>query len=44
MVKMNYVRAVVDVHGGASPSNYYGSLIPTTGNDNIFETRFQIAF
>ncbi|MGA2026162.1 MAG: porin [Syntrophobacteraceae bacterium] len=46
MVKMNYVRAVVDAHnvGSSSLSNYNGSLIPTTGNDNIFETRFQIAF
>jgi phosphate-selective porin OprO/OprP len=45
MVKMNYVHALVDAHshGVGSNANYYGSL-PTNGTDNIFETRFQIAF
>jgi phosphate-selective porin OprO/OprP len=38
MVKFNYVYAHVDAH-----SQPYGDLL-TSGNDNIFETRFQIAF
>jgi phosphate-selective porin OprO/OprP len=45
MVKMNYVHAMVDAHsqGNSSTANFYG-LMPTSGTDNIFETRFQIAF
>ncbi|MGA2735097.1 MAG: porin [Syntrophobacteraceae bacterium] len=44
MVKMNFVHAMVDAHSqGNSTANYYG-LMPTSGTDNIFETRFQIAF
>jgi phosphate-selective porin OprO/OprP len=44
MVKMNYVHAMVDAHSqGGNGANYYG-LMPTSGTDNIFETRFQIAF
>ena len=45
MVKMNYVRAEVDSHntltGGANAG--YG-LLPILSSDNIFETRFQLAF
>jgi len=45
MVKMNYVRAEVDSHntltGGANAG--YG-LLPALSSDNIFETRFQVAF
>ena len=38
MVKMNYIYAHVNAH-----SDGYGDLL-SNGNDNIFETRFQIAF
>jgi phosphate-selective porin OprO/OprP len=49
MVKMDFVHACADVHTGTgnigtNPANYYGGLIPVSGSDNIFETRFQIAF
>ncbi|MGD0398948.1 MAG: porin [Syntrophobacteraceae bacterium] len=43
MVKMDYVYATVGAHSGGLPNNYYGNLI-SSGTDNIFETRFQIAF
>jgi hypothetical protein len=40
---MDYVYATVGAHSGGLPNNYYGNLI-SSGTDNIFETRFQIAF
>jgi phosphate-selective porin OprO/OprP len=44
MVKMDYVHATVDSHlAPAGTNNSYGTL-GANGSDNIFETRFQIAF
>jgi len=44
MVKMDYVHVEIGAHPtGVGNSNYYGNM-PTSGSDDILETRFQIAF
>ena len=45
MVKFNYIYATVSAHA-AEKNTLVSSptALPTGGNDNIFETRFQIAF
>jgi phosphate-selective porin OprO/OprP len=44
MVKMDYVHVEIGAHStGVGTNNYYGNM-PTSGSDDIVETRFQIAF
>jgi phosphate-selective porin OprO/OprP len=45
MVKMDYVHAAVGSHNSvAAGANTSYGLLPVASSDNIFETRFQIAF
>jgi phosphate-selective porin OprO/OprP len=45
MVKMNFVRAEVDSHNTLTTGANAGyGLLPQASSDNIFETRFQVAF
>jgi phosphate-selective porin OprO/OprP len=43
MVKVNWVHASIGAHSNLGAGNSYGNLL-TTGTDNIFETRVQVAF
>jgi phosphate-selective porin OprO/OprP len=45
MVKFNYIYATVGAHAAEKNTLLSGATaLPTSGSDNIFETRFQIAF